>query len=72
MIKWIRCVFNLHNITINSAREFLIVSKSITQLQNKCDNLVDRISQLEQTVQSLSDENQLLIQTVYQKGKQNG
>ena len=56
MIKWLRKLLNVRN-----------YEKEITQLQNKCDNLVDRLNQLEQTVQSLSDENQLLIQTVYSK-----
>ena len=56
MIKWLRKLLKVRN-----------YEKEITQLQNKCDNLVDRLNQLEQTVQSLSDENQLLIQTVYSK-----
>ena len=67
MIKWIRCILNLRNITMNCARGLLINEKAITQLQNKSDNLVDRLTQLEQTVQCLSDDNQQLIAKLYSK-----
>ncbi len=56
MIAWIRRLLNIRN-----------YEKEITQLQNKCDNLVDRLEQLEQTTQCLSDDHQILIRTVYSK-----
>lgn len=67
MKKWIRCIVSIHYITVNSAIKFLTAEKAITDLQNKMDNLVDRISQLEQTVQCLSDDNQQLIAKLYSK-----
>ena len=56
MIAWIRRLLNIRN-----------YEKEITQLQNKCDNLVDILEQLEQTTQCLSDDHQTLIRTVYSK-----
>lgn len=67
MKKWIRCIINIHHITVNSAINFLTTEKAITDLQNKMDNLVDRLTQLEQTVQCLSDDNQQLIAKLYSK-----
>ena len=43
------------------------VLKSIQITNHELGKLVDRVNQLEQTVQSLSDENQTLIQKLYSK-----
>lgn len=60
MKNWIITIANIHRFAFNFARDLLVCEKRIR-------NLVDRVNQLEQTVQSLSDENQTLIQKLYSK-----
>ena len=60
MKRWIIDIFKITKFFDN-------VLKSIQITNHELGKLVDRVNQLEQTVQSLSDENQTLIQKLYSK-----
>ena len=60
MKYWFIIIANIHRFAFDFTKDLLVCEKRI-------DILVDRVNQLEQTVQSLSDENQTLIQKLYSK-----
>ena len=86
MIQWIynKLLFKLvAQDIINYEKNYQKVAEQLTKHQDymlgeiginikDIQKLVDRVNQLEQTIQCLSDDNQLLIARLYSKENQNG